>query len=264
MFFVRYEEHEVFDPPEDLDATIWRYVDFTKLVSLLDTKSLFFARADQLGDPFEGSYSRGNVEVRPVLYDGKIPPENLAEMARFTEAMPRYTFINCWSLGEYESAALWRMYVPPEGGVAIRSTFRRLTKCLLPSEEDKDPGMGNTVFMGRVHYIDYERDLIPEGNSFWPFVHKRRSFEFEQEVRACIQEFPTVADPLEEGESRIDLNRESPLGREVPVDLETLIEAIHVSPVAPTWLSELVTSVCARYELDKPVKASSLSARPVY
>jgi hypothetical protein len=59
MFFVRYEEHEVFDPPEDLDATIWRYVDFTKLVSLLDTKSLFFARADQLGDPFEGSYSRG-------------------------------------------------------------------------------------------------------------------------------------------------------------------------------------------------------------
>lgn len=107
-------------------------------------------------------------------------------MARFTEAMPRYTFINCWSLGEYESAALWRMYVPPEGGVAIRSTFRRLIKCLLPSEEDKDPGMGNTVFMGRVHYIDYERDLIPEGNSFWPFVHKRRSFEFEQEVRACI------------------------------------------------------------------------------
>jgi hypothetical protein len=260
---VRYEEHPVFDPPEDLDATIWRYLDFTKLVALLDTGSLYFARADQLGDDFEGSYSRGNVELRPALYR-EVPPEHLAQLTQFTEAMVRHSYLNCWSLSAYENAALWGLYVPPHGGVAIRSTFRRLTECFLPSEGDDPPGMGNTVHIGRVRYADYERDFIPEGNTLWPFVHKRRSYEFEQEVRACIQDLPTVADPAAEGGERIDLSVESPLGRAVQVDLQKLVEAIHVSPVAPTWLSELVESVCARYGLDKPVTASSLASRPVY
>ena len=35
------------------DAMLWRYMDFTKFVSLLDTASaLFFARADKLGRSF--------------------------------------------------------------------------------------------------------------------------------------------------------------------------------------------------------------------
>ena len=35
---------------------------FTKFVSLLTRKALFFARADKLGDPFEGSLSQLNVD----------------------------------------------------------------------------------------------------------------------------------------------------------------------------------------------------------
>jgi hypothetical protein len=61
--FVLYAEHDLFIPPENLDAAIWRYVDFAKLVALLDTRTLFFSRADLLGDAFEGSYSRASVET---------------------------------------------------------------------------------------------------------------------------------------------------------------------------------------------------------
>jgi hypothetical protein len=43
-------------------------MDFTKYVSMLDSGSLFFARADLLGDPFEGSSSRANIALRPELY----------------------------------------------------------------------------------------------------------------------------------------------------------------------------------------------------
>ena len=50
------EEHPAFSPPSD-DAVLWRYMDFTKFVSLLDRSALFFARADKLNDPFEGSVS---------------------------------------------------------------------------------------------------------------------------------------------------------------------------------------------------------------
>ena len=74
---VRYEEHEVFTTPDDPDVPIWRYIDFTKLVALLERSSLFFARADTLGDTFEGSYSQSNVALRAKIYPD-IPPEQHA------------------------------------------------------------------------------------------------------------------------------------------------------------------------------------------
>lgn len=60
-----YEEHPVFNPPSD-DAVLWRYMDFTKFVSLLEKSALFFARADKLGDPFEGAFSKINVALQPI------------------------------------------------------------------------------------------------------------------------------------------------------------------------------------------------------
>jgi len=41
-------EHECFRHPQNKDISIWRYMDFAKLVSLLQTRSLFFTRASQL------------------------------------------------------------------------------------------------------------------------------------------------------------------------------------------------------------------------
>ena len=38
-----YTEHEAFNPPPD-DAVLWRYMDFTKFVSLLDRSALFFTK----------------------------------------------------------------------------------------------------------------------------------------------------------------------------------------------------------------------------
>lgn len=39
--------------PED-GATLWRYMSLEKFVNMLETKSLFFTRADKFEDPFEG------------------------------------------------------------------------------------------------------------------------------------------------------------------------------------------------------------------
>lgn len=39
--------------PKDRDI-LWRYLSFEKFVSLLSTKSLYFATANQFEDPFEG------------------------------------------------------------------------------------------------------------------------------------------------------------------------------------------------------------------
>lgn len=50
-----YVPNSAFDGPRDPEAVIWRYIDFAKLVSLLESQSLHLARADVLDDPFEGS-----------------------------------------------------------------------------------------------------------------------------------------------------------------------------------------------------------------
>ena len=56
-----------FHNPSPADAILWRYMDFTKFVSLLETRTLFLARADKLGDPFEGSVPKNNIILRATL-----------------------------------------------------------------------------------------------------------------------------------------------------------------------------------------------------
>ena len=42
---------------------IWRYMDFTKFVNLLDTESLFFCRADRFYDKWEGIFPKKMIDT---------------------------------------------------------------------------------------------------------------------------------------------------------------------------------------------------------
>ena len=248
-----YEEHPLFEKPDDENAAIWRYMDFTKFVSLLDRGALFFARADTMPDPFEGSYSKANVRLRPVVYKDW-PKEHFDKMldstAYASKETRRFTFLNCWHISENESAAMWKLYLKTDEGVAIRSTFRRLADSLGMTEQK--------VHIGKVKYINYETDWLPEGNIYYPFVHKRMNFEDERELRAVIYTPPIV-------EGAIDYHQPSPdPGAYVPVDVNLLVERVFVSPTAPAWFRELVGSVVTRYGLDKEVARSELGEDPVY
>lgn len=162
-----------------------------------------------------------------------------------------YTIINCWHLNEYESAAMWKLYLKSNEGIAVRSTFNRLKVSFEAEKQD--------IFIGKVRYIDYEKDWLPEGNLLYPFVHKRKSFAYEQELRAIIQEFRYK----ENGDfdwSKTPFDE----GIYVQVDLETLIDKIYLAPTSPKWLFELVKAVTRIYKLDKEVLQSALDDVPVY
>jgi hypothetical protein len=58
-----YMPHGAEKLPEDRDTPIWRYMDFTKFVYMLDRQSLFFCRPDCLEDSFEGMWDRPHVKV---------------------------------------------------------------------------------------------------------------------------------------------------------------------------------------------------------
>lgn len=98
-----YKEHPVFKKLDDVER-IWRYLDFTKFVSLLDHKALFFTRADKFDDPFEGIYSKANIELRPQVYGEKVPKEEIrrlgATLDLFAKDCKRYTTINSWHIND--------------------------------------------------------------------------------------------------------------------------------------------------------------------
>jgi hypothetical protein len=77
-----YQEHPSFEPPRDEDAEIRRFMDFTKLVDLLNRKALFFRRADRFGDGFEGYYAKGNKKWNPIVYEGKLSLEVVKNLGK--------------------------------------------------------------------------------------------------------------------------------------------------------------------------------------
>ena len=244
-----YVEDPVFEKPGDENAKIWRYMDFTKFVSLLDKCALFFPRADRLGDPFEGSFSKANVELAPEVYadvDSDILFSSRQQLSLFHKAVLRHTAINSWHLNEYESVSMWKLYLKSNEGIAIRSTFNSLRTSFDDVTHD--------IYIGVVKYVDYEKDWIPEGNSLDPFVHKRRSFEHERELRVVMQEM----------EGNISKPPTYEHGIYVPVNLDKLVDEIHLAPTCPEWLFELVKSVTKKYGLNKPVVQSALDAKAIY
>lgn len=233
------------------NAKIWRYMDFSKLISLLDKKSMFFPRADKLGDPFEGSFPRINVQKRQGVFTVKGGP-GLVTLSDFYREFLKLTAINCWHINEDESDAMWKIYIKGGEGIAIQSTVGKLKASLLKYPEH------NTIAVGMVAYVNYEEDRIPD-DSLAPYFHKRKSFRHEQEYRAIIQHLKYK----QNGE--IDVNKSTLQdGIYVPVDVEVLIEHVYISPTCPSWQKDVAQSILSKYRLKRNVKQSKLSEKPQY
>jgi len=240
-----YKDHPNLKKPKNTNAPIWRYMDFTKFVSLLDKQALFFTRADKLGDPFEGSHPKENIPLRAKVYKDEIPLEAISEIYKL---LREFTAVNCWHLNTHESAAMWKLYLKSNEGIAIRSSFRRLKDSFRDKKHD--------IFIGKVQYIDYEAYRIPD-DPLSSFLYKRKSFGHELELRAVIQKLP---------QKGLSPRSKRPFddGIYVPVDLNTLISDIYLAPTSPKWLHELVESVLKKYHLRKEVHQLSLDDVPVF
>jgi len=244
-----HKSHPCFQPPSNPEAPIWQYLDFTKYVSFLEYEGLFFSRADRLGDPYEGVSHPEGSSPQPGSAKETANPRAafLEQKERLVKWMTQWTYVNSWHICEHESAAFWKLYGHTAETVALRSTYTRLQNCLPENAQ-----------AGVVQYIDYKREWQPEGNAFWPFVHKRKSFQHERELRALVQDLPFNGGELEIGKQ----NQES--GKTVPVNLRKLVERVYVSPAAPPWFVQLVGNVTERYGFAFAVQQSGLVKDPVY
>lgn len=262
-----YKEHPVFKSPTDENATVWRYLDLAKLVSMLHTQSLHFSTVDQLrkSDKFEGALPKPFVEMykRARKEFKENNPEEWAvreELGQTRDSATSFykealleTAVNCWHLNEHESMGMWSQYVKSGEGVAIRSTCKRLINAF-------DDSRDMFIFVGTVNYIDYDNEMFESmSNALVPVVHKRASFRHENELRAVAMGAGGDGDKM-----HLDLRRFPEAGIDIPVDLKCLVESVYVAPGMPNWFRETIESVIGKYDLRVPVNQSSLDDEPLW
>lgn len=80
-------------------------------------------------------------------------------------------------------------------------------------------------------------------------MSKRIQYADEQEVRSIFDDF------------RVD-RADAPVGHFVPVNVETLVEQIVVSPRAPDWFLDVVIALCQSFGSHFPVTKSVLATPP--
>ena len=227
-----HKAHPTFVQPKREGIKVWRYMDFTKLVSLIDSGCLFFTRGDKFDDPFEGSWPEKNVLERQKISDKalkemteKIPKKRLS-FEGWNKSSLMYYAANCWHMNEHESEAMWKLYAKNDAGIAVQSTYKKFEKAIAHEKNMR---------IDIVKYIDYETDSIDSADALSASFHKRKSFEHEREVRAV------VVQPFTQGFGFYQEIAEG--GLNIKVNIEALIEHIYVAPNSPTWFADLVKAV---------------------
>lgn len=244
----------------DPGQKIWRYMDISKFISLLTTRSLYFACPPELGDPYEGFLPQVQVNAwseviqRPaddmLLLRPVFASKGVGALAKFDEAMGSFAKkireapsnaaakfgVSCWHINEHESDAMWKIYAASGKGVAIESTVENLRASL---------GGRKDIQIDAVRY-DFDDPVIEKGHKRYFLFQKRRCFEHEKELRA------TLLLPCE--------------GRGIPVpcDLGTLVTRVWTSPLLENYVRDAIEALCVGTvrPLPKPVMRSQILTRP--
>lgn len=251
-----YVDSEKFPKPDDHNVKVWRYMDFPKFISLISTKHLFFSsiKTLRLQDNFEGIFSRIARDQNPFLDDGNDIRKWLNDLL-----IPRIC-INCWHINEYESVAMWDLYSRYSQGIAIQSTFNQLSSSFDTTER--------TINIGMVKYIDYSNESnLSLDQPMSVILHKRKSYEFERELRAVVIPDELLPKTLNgktipvDGAVMSDFIRTG--GVYVPVNINRLISKIYLYPKTPKWVHDTIISALEKYEIEKNVVQSDLDEDPL-
>lgn len=219
--------------PENQDTIVWKYLDLSKFLDLLISRKLFMSRSDKFEDQYEGTFSE------PTFEEIKKLAANNPEFLSYYKSHREKVVVSSWHINEYESFAMWQIFTQNSEGLAIQSTIGRLQKAL---EVEKD----FKLYIGEVNYIDYKKEYIPFDDMFFPFLFKRKSFQYEREVRI-------LAD-LSEQEIKIND------GLKIDIDINQLIEKIYIHPKSENWYKKLVIELVDKLGFDFEIEKSDLES----
>jgi hypothetical protein len=217
----------------DSNTIVWKYLDLSKFVDLLLNRKLFMSRSDKFEDQYEGTFSEPTFEeIRKLSIDNP-------DFLDYYKTRRKNVVISSWHINEYESFAMWQIFTQKSEGLAIQSTLGRLQKALIPETT-------YAQHVGEVNYIDYKKEYIPFDNDFFPFLFKRKSFQYEREIR--------IISDVTQHNLMIDN------GLKIEIDLNQLIEKIYIHPKSENWYKNLVIELVKRLGFDFEIEKSDLES----
>jgi len=254
-----------------------------KFVDLLSTQELFFTPLASFSntDPYEGYLPKVALDAHASINKNIVAQmesahkelaETLQKQGRtlsdrekqtletqlehlrssfrlFLPAIAKTIMVNCWHASEDESEAMWRLYSDNGKAVAIETTLVALSRSI----ELKDSS--HVVHINPVKYLDFfdstlkPPDCVVEGH-LAPLL-KRRSYQHEREVRAFIAKM--APDPR----AGADISFWKPEPARLPIDLQTLVKGIYISPYATAPFPSSVLKVCELLGVDKSLVRQS-------
>jgi hypothetical protein len=248
--------HPAFPQPADLNAKIWRYMDFPKFESLVLSQRLYMRRADLfLNDEYEGTTPAGDIEYwRRQAAAAATPEERAAiegrreQLAEYAETFRKNYFVSCWNMAESENIAMWERYTTGPDSVAVASTYLGFGNQL----------DSNVMHYGMVRYIDYDTTPLPSINMLQRISHKRHFFADEREVRAVM----CAIAPEEIRQQHIDPHVTSDgCGWAPPINVQLLIRQVVLHPRASADFGRIVAELCAERSLPSP-SPSKMAGKP--
>jgi hypothetical protein len=219
--------------PEDNNTIVWKYLDLSKFLDMLLSQQLFMSRSDKFEDQYEGTFSE------PTFEEIKKIAANNPKFLDYYKSHREKVVISSWHINEYESFAMWQIFTKNNEGLAIQSTIGRLKEALRPENRIEQ-------YIGNVNYIDYKKEYIPFDDTFFPFLFKRKSFQYEREVRI-------ISDVSAQN---ISINE----GLKINVDLNQLIEKIYIHPKSENWYKKLVIELVSKLNFKIEIEKSDLES----
>jgi hypothetical protein len=219
--------------PEDNNTIVWKYLDLSKFLDMLLSQQLFMSRSDKFEDQYEGTFSE------PTFEEIKKIAANNPKFLDYYKSHREKVVISSWHINEYESFAMWQIFTKNNEGLAIQSTIGRLKEALQPERAIEQ-------YIGNVNYIDYKKEYIPFDDTFFPFLFKRKSFQYEREVR-IISDVSAQNIPVNDG-------------LKINVNLNELIEKIYIHPKSENWYKKLVIELVSKLDFKIEIEKSDLES----
>lgn len=231
---------------------------FAKFMDVLTTSTLYFCRADQFEDQFEGYVNQAlNKRIDNEFYEFKNAAEMRNDLKYQLNKLKELTLVNCWNICKTDSFGMWKSYCSDIDGVAIKSSIEGLKESLIGEESD-------SFHIRPVKYVDIETANIYDANGINLFTFKRPHFSFENELRVILPFAHTndIRDNAVEESGAIELIPFDQ-GKKVKILFDKLVEEIYVAPNSPDWFVDLINRLM-RFTYKKPVIRSEINKHPVF
>lgn len=219
-----YSKHSYLMEPENPRQRLWRYLKYERLLELIKEGNLYFPHITRMSDKWEGLLTK---RTKEKLFWAEYAKYKKAESAN--GAVEQYEmhkdafYVNSWHMNNHESYLMWKVY--GDRGCAIQTTYERI----VTSFHNGQAEINGSV----VNYIDYDRDQLPTGNTFYSVSYKDIPYKDEREFRLLYWKLslPNQNLPVEE------------TGVKVAVDADILIENIYINPAILFDADELTEAI---------------------